>query len=288
MKPLNRRSFLRLGFTTGTAALLASYSLFFERFSFQINTYDIAVPNLPKIFTNFRITHLTDLHHGLFMPLTIIRYLIDKANSLGSDIIVCTGDYVNEKNGIGEIDSIWPELMRLEAKYGVYSVLGNHDHWADTDRSLYWLNRSGQNIRHRSVPIKKDDRCFWIGGAGDYLEDEFGADKAFRHAPAGDCKILLAHNPDSADIRSEVRVDLMISGHTHGGQVRIPFYGAPMVPVNNKIYTSGFIKAGAVNLFISRGLGTVLFPVRFNCYPEISVLKLRRDDQRDSGYYAKR
>ena len=99
-------------------------------------------------------------------------------------------------------------------------------------------------------------------------------------APSGslserDCRIVLAHNPDSADTDFEGRIDLMLSGHTHGGQIRIPFYGPPVLPVSNKTYSSGLkISTKQHPVFISRGIGWAIYPVRFNCFPEIPVLEL--------------
>ena len=111
--------------------------------------------------------------------------------------------------------------MKLNANDGVYSVLGNHDHWGSTERSLYWLEKSGQSIRHKTVPIDKGED---IGGAGDYLEDDLGIDDTFQHVPNNECKILLSYNPDSADTVYNTQIDLMISGHTHGGQVKLICY----------------------------------------------------------------
>lgn len=271
---INRRTFLKFGILGGVGTLIASYPFFIERYLFHVNTYQIPVPHLPTSFNGLRIAHLTDLHYGSLMPRIVIEQIIHSTNSLEPDIIVCTGDYIHERHASTQIDTVWPYLMKLRAKYGVYSVLGNHDHWGDTARSLSWLEQSGQNVRHTAVPILKGEERIWIGGAGDYWEDELGIDQAFQHVPAHECKILLAHNPDSADTRYETRVDLMISGHTHGGQVNIPFFGPPILPVQNKSYSSGFIRTGRTNLYISRGLGWAILPVRFNCFPEISVLKL--------------
>ncbi len=274
---ISRRKFLKLGLSCGIGALIASYPFCIERYIFQVNIYRIPVPNLPPKFNGYTITQLTDLHHGLLMPQAVVEKLIHKANTLQKDLIVCTGDYTLEKNGTKQIDTVWPQLMKLNAKDGVYSVLGNHDHWGSTDRSLYWLEKSGQSVRHKAVPIIREEKKIWIGGAGDYMEDDLGIDDAFQHVPDSECKVLLSHNPDSADTDYKTRIDLMISGHTHGGQVIIPFIGAPILPVKNKIYSSGFIRTEGTNLYISRGLGWAIIPVRFNCLPEISVLKLVRD-----------
>ena len=274
---LSRRKFIKLGLCTGVGALVASYPFCIERYYFQVNTYQIPVPNLPAEFNGFSIAQITDLHFGFLMPLSIIKHLIKKANDIPKDMIVCTGDYIHERNSSNQIDLVWPLLMRLKAKYGVYSVLGNHDHLGDTDRSLYWLKKSGQSLRHRSVSINNGSSHFWIGGAGDFWEDEIGIDKAFEGVPRQDCKILLAHNPDSIDTNYETRLDLTIAGHTHGGQVNIPFLGTPVLPVINKAYSSGLIRTKNKNIYISRGLGWAIIPVRFNCFPEISVLKLILD-----------
>ena len=272
--PVNRRQFIKRGIYWGIGALIASYPLFIERRRFQINTYEIPVANLPLSFNGFTIVQLTDIHYGFLMPLHVVKKLLDKASSIKSDMIVCTGDYVHQRNNTGQIENLWPELSKLTAPRGVYSVLGNHDHWADFSRSQYWLSKSGQNLRHKTVSIKRGSQRIWIGGCGDYMEDKIGLDRAFRNVPPEDCKIALAHNPDTADTFYKTQVDLMICGHTHGGQVNIPFWGTPILPVNNKSYISGLVTTPKTRLFISKGLGWTILPVRFNCLPEISVLKL--------------
>jgi uncharacterized protein len=166
-------------------------------------------------------------------------------------------------------------MAQLEAERGVFSVLGNHDHWADTDRSLYWLDRAGQNLRHRVIPIEKDGKRIWLAGAGDLWEDHRSIDRLLEDVPADACRIVLAHNPDTADTPTTERVDLLIAGHTHGGQVRIPFLGAPVLPVRNKTYSCGLkTSPRGTRVFISKGVGWSVYPIRFNCPPEIAVLEL--------------
>ena len=173
-----------------------------------------------------------------------------------------------------QIDIVWPVLSKLKARYGVYSVLGNHDHHADFNRSLYWLERSAQNIRHKCKPIYKGKERIVIGGAGDYWKDRLRIDDTFASSDERDCRILLSHNPDSVDEQFDTPLSLVLSGHTHGGQVVIPFLGPPVLPVKNKNYSSGLISAAKTKLFISKGIGWSGLPVRFNCHPEIAILEL--------------
>jgi predicted MPP superfamily phosphohydrolase len=271
---VNRRSFLKFALYGGALALVGVYPVFIERNIVFINRYKIPVADLPHSFHGFSIAHLTDVHYGYLVSESFVAGVVEKVNNLNADVIACTGDYVHERNTTEEIDRVWPIMSKLKAKHGVFSVLGNHDHWADTDRSIYWLERTGQNIRHKCKAIIKGEDRILIGGAGDYWEDELGIDAVFSCSDENECRLLLSHNPDSIDTQYDTPLSLVLSGHTHGGQVIVPFFGPPVLPVNNKEYTSGLITTEKTQLFISRGIGWAIYPVRFNCYPEIAVLEL--------------
>ena len=272
---MTRRQFIRLGGVLGAAGLLASYPVFIERYLILTNHYVIPVPNLPQAFSGLRIVHLTDFHYGFLVPLAVIRYVIHQANRLDRDLVVCTGDYVHERAATTQIDAVWPLLSALKAPLGVHSVLGNHDHWADTGRSQQWLDQTNQDLRHKAKVIEKDGERLWVAGAGDLWEDHRNLDEVLNGIPDSDCRIVLAHNPDTADTEFSGRIDLMISGHTHGGQVDIPFIGPPILPVRNKTYSRGLkISPRGTRVFISKGIGWAIYPVRFNCAPEIAVLEL--------------
>jgi uncharacterized protein len=275
VRRMSRRGFLKLAGYTGIFGLVASYPVFIERYLVLTNTYRIPVPNLPQAFFGFRLVQLTDLHYGFLVPLSLIRDVIDRANRIARDVIVCTGDYVHEKRSARQIDAVWPFVAALSAPSGVFSVLGNHDHWADTGRSQHWLSQTGQDLRHKVVQIERGGSRLWLAGAGDLWEDHRNLDDLLRKIPDSDCRLVLAHNPDTADTEFSSRVDLMISGHTHGGQVDIPFVGTPILPVRNKTYSSGLKKSPrGMSVFISKGIGWAVYPVRFNCLPEIAVLEL--------------
>lgn len=272
---MTRRQFLRLGGILGAAGLFASYPVFIERYLILTNYYRIPVPNLPLAFSGFRIVQLTDLHYGFLVPLAVIRYVVNQANRLEHDLIVCTGDYVHKRGATTQIDAVWSLLSQLKAQYGVHSILGNHDHWANTERSQQWLLETNQDLSHKVKVIEKGGHKLWLAGAGDLWEDHRNLDEMLSKVPESDCRIVLAHNPDTADTKFSARVDLMISGHTHGGQVDIPFLGPPVLPVQNKTYSSGLkLSPRGMGVFISRGIGWAIYPVRFNCPPEIAVLEL--------------
>lgn len=273
---MNRRQFLKRVLWGGAvSALVGMYPLFIERYIVTVNHYTIPVPNLPHEFDGLRVIHLTDLHYGPLMPLEILAKVVQKTNELKKDIVVCTGDYVRGADAARRLDGIWSVMSKLRAPEGVYTVLGNHDHWADTEESVRCLNTSGHvNLRHKAVPLSRDGKTLWLAGAGDLWEDHVNLDQVLEDVPDEACRIVLAHNPDTADTDYTTRVDLMISGHTHGGQVKIPFIGTPMLPVKNKAYSSGFVKSHKTGVFISRGIGWAAIPLRFNCFPEIAILRL--------------
>lgn len=277
---MNRREFVKYSLGLSAGALLASYPVFIERYMVAVNHYDIPVPNLPSAFEGFTICQLSDIHYGTLTPMIMVDYVIKTAMKQETDIIVCTGDYTRKRKDNREIDAIWNKLIKLKAKHGVYSVLGNHDEWTGFEQSLDRLEKSGQSVRHKSKKITLGKQHIWIGGSGDLWTDKLGVDKAFEHVPHKDCKILLAHNPDTADRDYDTRVDLILSGHTHGGQVNVPFYGPLILPVKNKKYTHGFVETERSSLFISRGIGWAIIPVRFNCPPEIAVLHLKRKENK--------
>lgn len=274
---VNRRNFIKFGILAGCTGLIASYPVFIERSIVLVNNYIIPVPTLPIEFNGYTIVHLTDLHYGLLVSKSQIIKIVERANSIPRDLTICTGDYIHEKNSSKQIDDIWPVLSCLNAPHGVLSVLGNHDHWADTERSIFWLDKSGQNIRHQIKKIERNGKYLWFAGAGDLWEDNVSIDNLMVPIPEAECRIVLAHNPDSADTIINSRADLTISGHTHGGQVNIPLLGTPVLPVKNKNYSFGLKYSNSNSpVFISRGTGWAIYPIRFNCYPEIAVLKLKR------------
>ena len=260
------------------ACLLLFYMVFIERYLLQVNTYHLSFDNLPVEFDGVRILQISDLHYGFLMPMPYIRYVLATAMEAKADIIVGTGDYVKKRKTDKEIRKVWPEMYKLSAKYGVYMVLGNHDHWADEKLSIKYLRESGFSVRHTVHCMGRSPKRLCIGGAGDFTEDDANVDIAFSNTTGDDFNILLAHNPDTADLAYKTKVDLIISGHTHGGQFRLPFNNKALIlPIKNRQYDSGQRKnARGQTVFISKGIGWSILPIRFNCLPELAVLQLHR------------
>ncbi len=254
------------------------YSTFIERYLLLTNENEIEYENLPPEFDGIKILVISDLHYGFLMPELWIKYIIHRANSYNPDIIVGVGDYVKKRNFSEELKVVWTYLNQLHAREGVYFVNGNHDHWANEPLALELLEKSSNSVRHKYKIISRGDKQIIVAGAGDFWEDELGIDKALMNVSSKTFTIVLAHNPDSADIVQNSHVDLFISGHTHGGQVILPFFGiTPVIPVNNKNYNYGFKKnSQGTSIFISKGIGWSILPLRFNCFPELPVIILKR------------
>ncbi len=256
-------------------ALILFYGIWIERYLVRFNRYTIPVPNLPDAFNGFRIVHISDVHLSPLVPYRFLKWLFQKVDRMEKDIIVCTGDYVLGRNVPSRVDKVWTLLRGLHAPYGVYSVLGNCDYWADAERSSKLLAQSGQDIQDKTAVIEKNGGRLWLAGAGDFMEHHIPLDRILQSVPGNDCRIVLAHNPDSADTDFKERIDLMLAGHTHGGQIVIPFYGIPKLPVENKTYSFGLKRSPKNHLvFISKGIGWGIFPGRINCLPEIPILTL--------------
>ena len=255
-------------------AVLASYPIMIEPAMLQINTYKIPLSNLPPAFHGFRILQLTDTHLGALTPAWFLQSVIQTTKRIPCDLIVFTGDAVDGDGSAENLQTIWKLLGELQAPAGVFAVFGNHDHWIGLDQSLYWADKMGLSLRHQGKRLTRQNQHLWLAGLGDYWEDQAGEELGFANADAKACKIALAHNPDTADLPLSVPIDLFISGHTHGGQVNLPFLREMAAPINNKAYIHGLVETAHSQVFVSRGIGCSAYPLRFSCVPEIAVLNL--------------
>jgi hypothetical protein len=280
--PTTRRKFIRVAATAGVAALAADTTLI-EPNHPRIVRQEITLQRWPARLEGFTIALLSDFHYDPYFSVHPLRASIDIINELHPDLIVLTGDFVsvpyfgNRAKAASAAEPCAQLLRQMKAPYGLWAVMGNHDVKTDSHRVTDSLRSVGiQVLDNRSVPIEGNGARFWLSGVDDVLEGNADVDAALHSLPANESVILLAHEPDYADYVARYPVDLQLSGHSHGGQLRVPFVGPLWLPDLAKKYVWGLYKIGALTLYTNPGLGTVGAPVRMNCPPEITFLTLRR------------
>lgn len=272
---LDRRKLLkRAGLAAaGTLGVGTAYPLLEAKWC-GISRRVVALPRLPPGFRGMTVAFLADLHHGPFVSLAYIRHVVEMTRSLKPDLILLGGDYVSKHPRY--IAPVCEELRRLEAPLGRFAVLGNHDHWESTVESKAQLDRAGfELVDNRGTWLGRGTDRLRICGVGDLWTDDQDLDSALDDADESDAVILLSHNPDFAESVRDPRISLMLSGHTHGGQVVIPALGAPFTPTRfGAKYLGGLVQGPACPVFVSRGVGTSGPPVRLLCRPEVVLLTL--------------
>ena len=230
----------------------------------------------------FTIALLSDFHYDRFFSVHPIRSAVGMVSDLRPDLIALTGDFVSVPwvgdpvKGASVAEACADILRKLQAPHGVWSVLGNHDAFSDPDRVTSALHSVGIPVlSNQSVAIEKNGGRFWLSGVDDVLSGTADLDATLHAVPREEATVLLAHEPDYADHVTRYPVDLQLSGHTHGGQVRPPFMRPLYLPELAKKYVWGLYKIKELTLYTNAGLGTVELPVRWNCPPEITLLTLR-------------
>jgi uncharacterized protein len=271
MRAISRRMFLMGG------VAIPPY-LYVERLSVAVRRYRVPVRNLPPSFQGFTILHLSDLHDKEYGKggEQLLR-LISKEKF---DIAVLTGDLVT-----GDNPRFTPALelasgIMYSSGKPVYSVPGNHDWRLERGEELNekLRNVGVQVLSNRAVSIDRGADRLWLAGVDDPVTFRARLDKALSGTDDKAPRLLLSHSPQTYSRAVDKGVDLVLSGHTHGGQIRIPFLGACYVPAMGLFprYDYGMFRSGASTLIVSGGLGESLLPVRFNIRPEFSVITLDR------------
>lgn len=237
-----------------------------------VEKIEISLARLPKKLENFRIVHLSDIHHSPFTGLEHITRAIEIANSLKPDMFILTGDYVSH-----ETEYIAPAaevLGKLESEFGTFACLGNHDHWTDAEMVTRDFRAAGINVLiNEGFRFEAQDASFWLCGVDDYMVGKTDLRAALRGSYPDEMKLLLAHNPVIVRQAARYGVDLILSGHTHGGQVKLRDEEKRILP--RRKLKNGLHRRKDTQIYITRGIGTVVLPVRFGCPPEISLLELR-------------
>jgi len=277
--PMTRRDFLKFsslaaagGLITATTAALFND----ESNTLSIEHITIPIPNLQPALEGFKIVQMSDIHLYPFTKLELVQRAVQVSNSLKPDITVLTGDYV--WRNLSAIDDLTPALAELDAKYGVFATMGNHDYWLDVEVIKDSFKSVGLPVlENQGVTFNVGGAPLHLAGLDDGWSGNPDLEAAMQGAPEGAPVVLLMHEPDLADIYSQdPRISLQLSGHTHGGQIRIPGIGALVHPHLGKKYDFGLYNVNGMWLYTNRGIGCISEPIRLNCPPEISEFTLAR------------
>lgn len=270
-----RRKFIAksLAAVLGVGATGLAYSLF-EAGWLQAREITINIPRLPKAFDGAKVAFLSDIHHGPFTGVAFIDQAVALANAWKPDMVLLGGDYTHRSNKYAE--PCMRALGRLKARFGVYGALGNHDHWYNAEITRRWMNTNGiRELTNNGVWVEQQGSRLRIAGVGDLWEDVQRLDTALDDTGDNEAAIVVSHNPDFVEGITDERVGLVLSGHTHGGQVVLPAYGAPRVPSSfGQKYLYGLVKTPVTQVYVTSGVGTVTPPVRFYCRPEVVLITI--------------
>jgi predicted MPP superfamily phosphohydrolase len=255
----------------GNFSQVARYALN-EAETLTVERVTIRLSRLPKNLDGFRLVHLSDIHHSPFTDIEHISRAVEISNRLKPDMFVLTGDFVSHETEY--IAPVAKVLGKLESEFGSFACLGNHDHW--TDAKLVSDLLHGENIKvlnNEGFRFQAREASFWLCGVDDYMVGKTDLRAALRGAFPDEMKMLLAHNPKILYRAARASVDLMLSGHTHGGQIKLRDEDKKILP--RRKLKNGLYRRKTTQIYITRGIGTVVLPIRYGCPPEISLIELR-------------
>lgn len=294
---MSRRGFVAAGcaFLLSSPFLIASgvtYSARVEPGWVEVVQQDVVLPRLPATLDGLSVAHLSDLHLGPYVSAERIRQAVEITNSLAPDLVALTGDFIYRSSTYSA--PVAEELAALSPRHGVHAVLGNHDVWNAVYEMPRRLAERGISVlRDERLRLEVDGEALWLLGIEDrghsgsaggsfasfsrrWRSAGEAARRLLEDVPPEEPRLLLAHNPDFTEMLPPGEVDLALCGHTHGGQVRLPLIGAPIVPsVFGQKYVSGLVQGPATQVYVTRGIGVTPPPVRFRCRPEVTLLLLR-------------
>lgn len=276
---LSRREFLKAigwslaGVVASTSGFLALHN---EANQPQVFSLTVPVKGLHASLDGFKILQMSDFHLYPYTQPELVQQAVNLCNTRNADLVALTGDYVwLRAEAIFELTAI---LSGLQANHGIYAVIGNHDIW--TDVNVVRSGFDGQRIpvlMNQGLPISVGKGSFYLAGLDDGQSGRPDLQAALEDAPSGVPVVLLFHEPDPADkVSLDGRVDLQLSGHSHGGQVRLPGIGAFILPYLGRKYDYGLYRVNQMWLYTNGGIGTISVPVRYRCPPEITEIILVR------------
>lgn len=248
----------------------------FDPNQIKITDIPIELPRLSPDFDQYKIVQISDFHLGSWLDAADLVRIVDIVNQQEPTLIAITGDFVsfNPKKFASDLINT---LSKLQAHDAVIAVLGNHDHYTEPGVIRDVLKESNIiELSNDVFPIRRNASHLYFAGIDDHLAKKDDLQKVIEQIPAGSPAILLAHEPDFADISSQSeKFGLQLSGHSHGGQICIPRIGSLYLPPLGRKYPSGIYQINGMNLYTNRGLGTSWLKIRYNCPPEITNFTLQ-------------
>lgn len=285
-KQFSRRDFLKVAAVLGLDAFIlgvagVGYMQNVEPSWVEVRRVRLKLPRLPHAFSGLRIAQLSDIHLGPWMTLEKVREFLELATAHSPDVLALTGDFVlaygrMTRSYEDDLDGLAQLLRRVSENLPIVAVLGNHDHLYNPGEVWTALELGGAHVLMNSIyTLTRGAARFHLAGIDDFYRGNPNLNAVLDAFPVAESAMLLAHEPDFADTSAETgRFDLQISGHSHGGQIVLPFIGPPILPKWGEKYFSGLYRVGNMFQYTNRGVGTSIPAVRFNCRPEITIFTL--------------
>ncbi len=279
-RPFSRRDFLKLlgslAVGTGTGSL---YTMFIEPTWVEVAQVQLKLPRLPAAFSGFRLAQISDMHFGGWMTQERFLPSLKQLYAQNPDALAITGDFVHGSwdAAFHGLDSVKETFRKLAERIPTFAVLGNHDHGTDPAMVRRFLHDTGiRELRNDVFTFEKTGQRLFLCGVDDIWKQKHNLEAITAKLTAQDCAVLLAHEPDFADQSAATgQFDLQLSGHSHGGQVVLPFLKRPLkLPSLSKKYHTGLYQVGKMIQYTNRGLGMITPAIRFNCRPEITIITL--------------
>lgn len=259
--------------------LVILYSYFIGSLGLKVKEYNIKNSNIPDEFYGLKIIHISDIHYGYHFNKERLTKVVKKINELNPDIVVLTGDLVDNEISNSQETELIEELSKIEVSISKYAIKGNHDY--NLENWEYIIEASGFiNINDTYDIIYGNNSNIMISGISTNLygktniNDKLNSSKKFLEENNINYKILLIHEPDYIDEIKDISYDLILAGHGHNGQVRLPIIGAIYTPKGAKKYYKEYYKTESSDMYISSGLGTTIMNLRLFNTPSINFYRL--------------
>ena len=275
---LTRREFLRWAAAAAAVGVgvPSVYGNLVEAWAYEVTETVVRIKDLPERFEGFRIAQVSDVHHSRLVSIEEVRRVVALANETRADMVALTGDYTTDLPKY--VEPCAEVLGELRAPEGVWAVLGNHDHNTDGTLTRQALGRQGiEVLTNQSTGLRRGADVLQLAGVDDWGWGMADFGRALRGVDRSRPSLLLSHEPMALDVPETRGVSLILSGHTHGGQVSLPLVGAPAAWVWEHLkYLRGKYESEGTQLYVSRGTGVIGVPVRLGAPPEVAVIRLQR------------